>query len=405
MISTDLAPAGPRPAPTARGEPASRTEGRGGEDAFARLLDTEGPAADATVASPAAEQSTTPETATVPPRPAGVEVVLNGPAPDGLDAEIADPVAAAKAGQAAPVAEPAPSPEIAAGVRQTQAPALPADTPPDSPQETQPDVDTGRMDIGAAPDGRAGANAAGTPAAAVQSATPAPVPPPTRAAASTAPIASAPGEVRREDAEAEAAPADADMLPPRAAQATPAAAAPLSVATAPQPLAMQDGTPIVSVSGGWRLDEAHGGARPTPAPHPAAATTASAREVAGQITLAVAQATQPQVEVRLDPPELGRVSIRLNPVEGGLQALVIAERPETQEFLRRHAEVLLRDLDAAGYDSVSLDFASGHGTDPRDAPAERAFQTAGAWSEPTAPVVAGPAVPRTGVAGGLDIRL
>jgi hypothetical protein len=48
----------------------------------------------------------------------------------------------------------------------------------------------------------------------------------------------------------------------------------------------------------------------------AQAAQAAARDVAGQITLAVTQAAQPQVELRLDPPELGRVQIRLNPTEG-----------------------------------------------------------------------------------------
>ena len=133
------------------------------------------------------------------------------------------------------------------------------------------------------------------------------------------------------------------------------------------------------------------------------AHAASPREVASQITVAIAQAGQPQVEIRLDPPELGRVQIRLNPTEHGLQALVLAERPETQDFLRRHAEVLRNDLTEAGYAQVSLDFAAGGEAASRDAPAEeRRFGAAPELA--AAPAVAREA-PRRVAAAGLDIRL
>jgi hypothetical protein len=104
------------------------------------------------------------------------------------------------------------------------------------------------------------------------------------------------------------------------------------------------------------------------------------------------------VEIRLDPPELGRVQIQLNPGDGGLQAVVLAERPETQDLLRRHAETLARDLNAAGYTNVSLDFAAGGEAAPRRDEPESGGPA------PTAAVEIAVA-PARAPADGLDIRL
>ena len=75
--------------------------------------------------------------------------------------------------------------------------------------------------------------------------------------------------------------------------------------------------------------------------------------------MAIGRTSDDRVEIRLDPPELGRVQIHLTRLDGGVQAVVLADRPETQDLLRRHAEALARELGQAGYDTVSLDFAAG----------------------------------------------
>jgi len=152
---------------------------------------------------------------------------------------------------------------------------------------------------------------------------------------------------------------------------------------------------------GWRLAAGEAVGAGVERGQPVAAVP---RDVAGQITLAVSQASAPQVEIRLDPPELGRVQIRLNPTEGGgLQAVVLAERPDTQDFLRRHADTLMRDLNAAGYGEVTLEFASGGDAARRDdVPEERRY----APSYDAAPTIAAIAeTPRRTAIGGLDIRL
>lgn len=138
------------------------------------------------------------------------------------------------------------------------------------------------------------------------------------------------------------------------------------------------------------------------------------RAVVEQIAVAVAESDDSRVEIRLDPAELGRVHISLTRTEQGVHALVTAERPETMELLRRHAETLTRELGAAGYDSVSLDMSQGSRHFAGDTPPERpariyavARGVEGAAS-PDAALVADTTRARgraAGADGPLDIRL
>lgn len=137
------------------------------------------------------------------------------------------------------------------------------------------------------------------------------------------------------------------------------------------------------------------------------AVHAAPRDVTQQITLAVSTATNGTVEIRLDPPELGRVHIHLTPTEqGGVVATVLAERPETHDFLRRHAETLTRDLNAAGYGSVSLEFSTGGQNAPAGRerwPEARGFAFGGTDLSTAAEAPATPRRPAS--SGSLDIRL
>lgn len=67
-----------------------------------------------------------------------------------------------------------------------------------------------------------------------------------------------------------------------------------------------------------------------------------------------------ELELRLDPPELGRVRISFSGLEGSLTATLSVERPEIEALIRRHAEQLQQSLIDAGFDGASLNFAS-HG--------------------------------------------
>lgn len=66
-----------------------------------------------------------------------------------------------------------------------------------------------------------------------------------------------------------------------------------------------------------------------------------------------------QFEIRLDPPELGRIDVRLDVThEGRASATLLADRPETLDLLARDARALQRALSDAGLqlDSNALNF-------------------------------------------------
>lgn len=116
----------------------------------------------------------------------------------------------------------------------------------------------------------------------------------------------------------------------------------------------------------WRLSTQASAAPLTTPRETVAQQAVQPQAVLGQITLAMSKSKDKTVEIRLDPPELGRVHIQLTQTEHGLRASVMAERPETHDLLRRHADALARDLGAAGYDKVSLDFSAGQRQAPRE---------------------------------------
>lgn len=68
------------------------------------------------------------------------------------------------------------------------------------------------------------------------------------------------------------------------------------------------------------------------------------------------------IEVRLDPPELGRVRIDLSmETADAVKAVLTAERSETLEHLRRNTGDLMEQLRQAGFTTVDLEFSS-HGS-------------------------------------------
>jgi len=72
-----------------------------------------------------------------------------------------------------------------------------------------------------------------------------------------------------------------------------------------------------------------------------------------QIMVAIEKLTSgDRINLRLDPPDLGNVSIRLEIVDGTIKAVVAAERPDTVELLARHRSELGQMLADAGFDDV-----------------------------------------------------
>ncbi len=95
---------------------------------------------------------------------------------------------------------------------------------------------------------------------------------------------------------------------------------------------------------------------PVAQPNPGQPQTAEAK-IALQISTAISNTSKDTVEIRLDPPELGRVIISITQSESGLSATVTSEKAEISDLLRRHAELLSRELAKSGFSDASLEFS------------------------------------------------
>lgn len=97
--------------------------------------------------------------------------------------------------------------------------------------------------------------------------------------------------------------------------------------------------------------------------HEPHATRAHAQPAIEQVALAIARRAKDgatRFDIRLDPPELGRVDVRLDfSADGKVTAALAAERAETYDLLRRDANTLARALAEAGVnvDSGGLAFS------------------------------------------------
>jgi flagellar hook-length control protein FliK len=102
----------------------------------------------------------------------------------------------------------------------------------------------------------------------------------------------------------------------------------------------QHGAPMQSTAAA----HAAAAAAPAPAPTPAVPIANVAFEIAAQ-----SLAGKNRFEIRLDPPELGRIDVRLEiDQDGHVKSRLIVERAETLDMLRRDAPQLERALQQAG---------------------------------------------------------
>jgi hypothetical protein len=133
--------------------------------------------------------------------------------------------------------------------------------------------------------------------------------------------------------------------------------------------------------------------------------------VANQVADAVRQAAgYRSVEVALHPEELGRVRLSFSPAEAGLTVTIQADRPETLDLLRRHADLLGQDLRQQGFGSVSFEFGPQGGRDGRGGGSDASAPLPDDTPAPDGPPSAPPSpstvtLARVGVSGGLDLRL
>lgn len=105
----------------------------------------------------------------------------------------------------------------------------------------------------------------------------------------------------------------------------------------------------------------------TPPSQPAA--TASANAAAQLVAAIRTEAKTGNIEVRLDPPEMGRVRINLSiETADAVKAVLTVERPETLDHLRRNMSQFIDDLKMAGFASVDLEFSERSGSGFKDEP-------------------------------------
>lgn len=94
------------------------------------------------------------------------------------------------------------------------------------------------------------------------------------------------------------------------------------------------------------------------------------RQIATQLANAMPQAGAGQVEISLNPQELGRVRISLSAQDTGLSVAIMADRGETLDLMRRHIDQLAQEFRDLGYGDVSFSFGqSGDGQLQKDSQA------------------------------------
>lgn len=184
--------------------------------------------------------------------------------------------------------------------------------------------------------------------------------------------------------------ADDKMAPPEAMTAGPVAA-PVTPASGPVPVQAHPPTPAASAPHGPPAAE-HG-------------HHSLPKDFSTNLAHSVAGSGQSRAELILEPAELGRLRFDLVTQGDQVQVILAAERPETLDLLRRHADELRQEFKASGLDTGTLSFGQwGKGGDDRALP-----QQPGAKTIPDdLPLLSPSPLPsprRPASASGLDLRL
>jgi hypothetical protein len=83
------------------------------------------------------------------------------------------------------------------------------------------------------------------------------------------------------------------------------------------------------------------------------------RMIATQLAEAFAAKGERNMEVSLNPEELGRVKMRVSTSETGIVMTIQTERPETGDLMRRHINELAEEFRRMGFQDISFEFSSG----------------------------------------------
>ncbi len=81
-----------------------------------------------------------------------------------------------------------------------------------------------------------------------------------------------------------------------------------------------------------------------------------ARQIFGQLSAGLSQLGQGGIEIRLNPAELGRITIQILEGSLGQSANVLVEKPEVLDLLKKNENLLQSEFDGAGFESLSFTF-------------------------------------------------
>uniref|UniRef100_UPI003999CE1C flagellar hook-length control protein FliK n=1 Tax=Roseovarius halophilus (ex Wu et al. 2025) TaxID=3376060 RepID=UPI003999CE1C len=104
-----------------------------------------------------------------------------------------------------------------------------------------------------------------------------------------------------------------------------------------------------------------------------------------------AQKADRQIDILLDPRELGRVKIALSGGESSVSVNIAADRPETLELLKRHVGSLAAEFSDLGYEQASFTFGGDGFAGTQDDPPGKT-SVAGPGPDATGPDTGRPAV-------------
>lgn len=84
---------------------------------------------------------------------------------------------------------------------------------------------------------------------------------------------------------------------------------------------------------------------------------ATPQRIINQVSNVITNMSDGNVEIRLDPPELGRVVVSITQTDSGVNAQIMMEKPEMVDFFRRNADIFARELARSGFENATLEFS------------------------------------------------
>ncbi|MAZ19997.1 MAG: hypothetical protein CMN19_02200 [Roseovarius sp.] len=148
-----------------------------------------------------------------------------------------------------------------------------------------------------------------------------------------------------------------------------------------------------------------------PVSSPLSSAAAQAADIGQQLVARLARAGPDgpripgQVDLTLNPAELGRVRLSMAPGEAGLVVSIQADRPETLDLMRRHSEQLMQEFRQAGFERAELSFGGTGSGQARDQMPDQAELLEPDLSEEEGPVAVPAAAQELLLSDGLNLRL